>query len=90
MGLPLDDEGGYHDTALPQHAANLKGKLMLVHNFEDDNVLFQNTLQLTTALEAAGKQFEMMLYSQKTHGITGASLRHENQLMLEFFDRALK
>lgn len=90
MGLPLDDEAGYHDTALPQHAANLKGKLMLVHNFEDDNVLFQNTLQLTAALEAAGKQFEMMLYSQKTHGITGASLRHENQLMLEFFDRALR
>ena len=89
MGLPLEDEPGYHETALPQHAANLKGKLMLAHNFEDDNVLFQNTLQLTDALEAAGKQFEMMLYSEKTHGITGASLRHENQLMLDFFDAAL-
>jgi dipeptidyl-peptidase-4 len=89
MGLPQEDAQGYRDTALPQHAANLKGKLMLVHNFEDDNVLFQNTLQLTTALQAAGKQFEMMVYSQKTHGITGASLRHENQLMLDFFDRAL-
>jgi dipeptidyl-peptidase-4 len=90
MGLPQEDASGYRETALPQHAANLKGKLMLVHNFEDDNVLVQNTLQLTTALEAAGKQFEMMLYSQKTHGITGASLRHENQLMLDFFDRALR
>jgi dipeptidyl-peptidase-4 len=90
MGLPLEDEQGYHETALPQHAANLKGKLMLVHNVEDDNVLFQNTLQLTDALEGAGKQFEMMLYSEKTHGITGASLRHENQLMLDFFDAALR
>ena len=90
MGLPLEDEQGYRETALPQHAAKLKGKLMVVHNFEDDNVLFHNTLQLTTALEASGKQFEMMLYSQKTHGITGASLRHENQLMLDFFDWALR
>jgi dipeptidyl-peptidase 4 len=90
MGLPKEDADGYRETALPQHSANLKGKLMLVHNFEDDNVLFQNTLQLTAALEAAGKQFEMMLYPQKTHGITGANVGHENQLMLDFFDRALK
>jgi dipeptidyl-peptidase-4 len=90
MGLPQEDEQGYRETALPRHSANLKGKLMVIHNFEDDNVLFQNTLQLTTALEAAGKQFEMMLYSQKTHGISGASLRHENQLMLDFFDRTLR
>jgi dipeptidyl-peptidase 4 len=90
MGLPQEDAAGYRETALPQHAANLKGKLMVVHNFEDDNVLFQNTLQLTTALEAAGKQFEMMVYSQKTHGITGPSLQHEDHLMLDFFDRALR
>jgi dipeptidyl-peptidase 4 len=90
MGLPSEDPDGYRETALPQHAANLKGKLMLVHNFEDDNVLFQNTLQLTTALQDAGKQFEMMVYPQRTHGITGASGRHENELMLQFFDRALR
>jgi dipeptidyl-peptidase 4 len=90
MGLPKENSEGYRETALPRHASNLLGKLMLVHNFEDDNVLFQNTLQLTEALEAAGKQFEMMLYPQKTHGITGANALHENELMLDFFDRALR
>ena len=90
MGLPAENEKGYSETALARSAGNLKGKLMLAHNFEDDNVLFQNTLQLTSALQTAGKQFEMMLYPQKTHGITGPDLRHENQLMLDFFDRALK
>ena len=38
---------------------------MIVHNFEDDNVLFQNTMQMVNALELAGKQFEFMLYPQK-------------------------
>jgi dipeptidyl-peptidase-4 len=90
MGLPDENREGYRDTALPQYAANLRGKLMLAHNIEDDNVLIQNSLQLSNALQAAGKQFAMMLYAQKTHGITGADLHHEEQLMLDFFDSALK
>jgi len=90
MGLPKENPEGYRDTALPQHAANLKGKLMLAHNFEDDNVLFQNTLQLTSALQSAGKQFEMMLYPQKAHGVTGAALKQMNEMMIEFFDRNLR
>ena len=90
MGLPTEYSDGYRETALPQYAANLRGELMLVHNIEDDNVLFQNTIQLAAALEAAGKQFEMVVYPQKTHAITGVDTRHEDQLMLDFFDRALR
>ncbi|HKE22806.1 MAG TPA: S9 family peptidase [Bryobacteraceae bacterium] len=90
MGLPKDNPDGYRDTALPPKAKNLKGKLMLVHNFEDDNVLFQNSLQLTSALQLAGKQFEYMLYPQKSHGVTGPASQQMNQMMLDFFDRALQ
>jgi len=90
MGLPKDNADGYRDTALPPKAKNLKGKLMLVHNFEDDNVLFQNSLQLTSALQLAGKQFEYMLYPQKSHGVTGPPAQQMNQMMVDFFDRALK
>jgi len=90
MGLPKDNADGYRQTALPQHAANLKGKLLVVHNIEDDNVLIQNTLQLTAALQAAGKQFEMMLYPQKAHHVSGPPVRQMNQMMLDFFERELK
>ena len=90
MGLPKDNPDGYKDTALTAKAANLKGKLLIFHNFEDDNVLFQNTLQMTNALQLAGKQFEFMLYPQKTHGVTGAASRQLQQMTLDFFDRALK
>ena len=90
MGLPKDNPDGYRDTALPPKAENLKGKLMLVHNFEDDNVLFQNSLQLTDALQLAGKQFEYMLYPQKSHGVTGPAAQQMNRMMLDFFDRALQ
>ncbi len=90
MGLPKDNPDGYKSTALPPHASNLKGRLLIFHNFEDDNVLFQNTVQMTAALQQAGKQFEFMLYPQKTHGVTGVYSRQLNQMLLDFFDSALK
>jgi dipeptidyl-peptidase-4 len=90
MGLPKDNAEGYKNTALPQRAKNLQGKLLILHNFEDDNVLFQNALQMMDALQLAGKQFEFMLYPQKQHGITGLAARQMNVMMLDFFDRNLK
>jgi dipeptidyl-peptidase-4 len=90
MGLPKENPDGYQATALTAKAANLKGKLLIFHNFEDDNVLFQNTLQMTNALQLAGKQFEFMLYPQKTHGVTGAAVRQLQQMTVDFFDRTLK
>ncbi len=90
MGLADANAEGYKNTALPQRAANLKGKLMMLHNYEDDNVLFQNSLQMIDALERAGKQFELVLYTQKTHGVTGPEAQHVNASMLGFFERSLK
>ena len=90
MGLPQDNPDGYKNTALGPKAGNLKGRLMIVHNYEDDNVLFQNSLQLVSALEQAGKTFDFMLYPQKSHGVTGPLARQMNAAMVEYFDRWLK
>ena len=69
MGLPKDNPDGYQNTALPPHAKNLKGKLMIAHNLEDDNVLFQNTVQMVDALERAGKPLrDAGLYAEDPRG----------------------
>ena len=90
MGVPKDNAAAYARTALPAQAGKLQGKLMMVHNLEDDNVLFQNSMQMINALETAGKQFELMLYPQKSHGVGGAAYRQLQALMLDFFERHLK
>ena len=90
MGLPKDNPDGYQNSALPAKVNNLKGSLMIAHNLEDDNVLFQNTVQLVDALERAGKAFEMQVYTQKTHGVTGAEARQLNAAMVDFFERTLR
>ncbi len=71
LGLLPDAAKAYDDTSEPKAAANLHGSLLLVHGTSDDNVHFQNTIQMIDALVKAGKQFSLMLYPNKTHGISG-------------------
>jgi dipeptidyl-peptidase-4 len=44
-----------------------------VHGTGDDNVHPQNSLQYANALEAAGKDFTMLLYPNRTHAIAGGT-----------------
>ncbi|MEO8096814.1 MAG: S9 family peptidase [Acidobacteriota bacterium] len=90
MDVPKSNPEGYKNTALPAKARNLKGALMIMHNIEDDNVLFPNTLQMIDALERAGKQFDLVLYTQKAHGVTGPEAQHVNAAILKFFERNLQ
>jgi dipeptidyl-peptidase-4 len=90
LGLPADNENGYQEGSAVTWASKLKGRLLIVHDIEDDNVLFQNTLQMSVALEDAGKQFSIIPYPQKTHGVYGPIRRQLYESMTNFFDQALK
>lgn len=89
MGLPSDNAEGYRRSSPVHQAANLKAHLLLIHCFEDDNVLFQNTFQMAAALGRAGKHFQLMVYPQKTHGVTGPLRRHLYEGVLRFFEERL-
>lgn len=89
LGTPQENEKGYRDSSPVHKAKNLEGKLLLVHNIGDDNVLFQNMLQMTDALQRAGKHFELSIYPQKSHGVSGPARNHLNETMVEFFERHL-
>ena len=90
MGLPAQNTAGYQDSSNVRNASRLAGKLLILHNLEDDNVLFQNTVQMANALEEANRPYFMQLYPQKTHGVTGAPRKTLYQTMIDFFDRNLK
>ena len=91
MGLPKEDEKGYDDSSLPKAAGHLHGSLLLVHGTSDDNVHFQNSIQMIDALIKAGKQFRFMAYPNKTHGIAGTAARtHLFTMMEEFWEHELK
>lgn len=89
LGLPQENETGYKDSSAVTYAKNLKGKLMIVHNTGDDNVLFQNAIMMMNALQLAGKPFESMIYPQKAHGVSGPAARHLLETKTSFFERHL-
>jgi dipeptidyl-peptidase 4 len=90
MGRPEQNAAGYDASSNVKNASKLQGRLLIVHNMEDDNVLFQNTMQLANALEHAGKPFFMQIYPQKTHGVRGPLRKSLYQEMTNFFDAHLK
>jgi dipeptidyl-peptidase-4 len=91
MGLPKDNPKGYDDAAIPKVASQLHGALFLVHGTSDDNVHFQNSIQMIDALIKADKPFRLMIYPNKTHGIAGNAARiHLFQLLEEHFEHELK
>jgi dipeptidyl-peptidase-4 len=73
MGNPKEDPDAYDRTSSIEAAADYQGRLLLIHGTLDDNVHPQNTIQLIDAFIRNEKQFAMMLYPGKTHGITGAA-----------------
>ncbi len=75
MDLPQVNADGYKNSSPVNDAAEMHGKLLEVHGTSDDNVHMQNTIQMVNALINAGKQFQLMLYPQKTHGIGGLAAR---------------
>jgi dipeptidyl-peptidase-4 len=91
MGLPKEKAKGYDESSLPKAAGQLHGSLLLVHGTSDDNVHFQNSVQMLDALIRGGKQFRFMAYPNKTHGIAGPAARTQLFTMMgEFWEQALK
>jgi dipeptidyl-peptidase-4 len=70
MGLLSDNEQGYRDGSPITHAQGLRGNLLLVHGTGDDNVHYQSAERLINALVKLNKQFSMMSYPNRTHGIS--------------------
>jgi dipeptidyl-peptidase-4 len=72
---PQDNPSGYDENSPINFAHLLKGKYLLIHGTGDDNVHFQNSVEMIRALQKANKQFEFMLYPDKAHSISGGNAR---------------
>ena len=59
---------GYTSSSAIANAAKLQGHLLVIHSMLDDNVHPQNTMQLLTALTAAGKDVDLRIYPPGHHG----------------------
>ena len=85
MQTPEENANGYDDNSPINHVEKLTGKFLLVHGMGDDNVHFQNAVELAEALVQADKQFGIMYYRNRSHGISGGNTRlHLYNKMTDF------
>lgn len=87
MGLPQENKADFIAGSPLTYAKNLKGKLLLVHGTADDNVHYQNAEMLINELILQNKQFDMMAYPNRSHGIYEGSntRRHLFTMIYHYF-----
>ena len=91
MGLPQDNQSGYDSTSTMSYVDRLRGKLLLMHGTNDDNVHSQNTTKFVEACIRADKPIDVMYYPTRNHGIYGHNAtKHVYKKLFEYFRLHLK
>jgi len=80
--MPADNGEAYDDSSLLPIADQLTRPLLLIHGLADDNVFAAHTLQLSSALLAAGRAHSVLPLSGVTH-MTSQEVVAENLALLQ-------
>ena len=85
-GLPQDNPKGYDDNSPLSHAEKLaeRTKLLIIHGTADDNVHFQNSMEMCRRLNEAGKQYDMMVYPDQNHSMRPSATTLVRQKMIDY------
>lgn len=85
LRTPQENNSGYEENSPINFVDKLKGKYLIIHGTADDNVHFQNSVDMIAAMVKANKKFESAYYPNKNHGIYGGNTRlHLYNLMTDF------
>ncbi len=77
MRTPKENPLGYYENNPVVSAHKLKGNLLMIHGMSDDNVQLQHTIQMANALNEAHKTYQLYLYPDKDHSISGKQSRYD-------------
>jgi dipeptidyl aminopeptidase/acylaminoacyl peptidase len=82
----------YYEQSSPiTYAENLSVPLLLTHGMLDDNVFFQDMVQLTQKLIELKKDFDVMIYPKEYHGFhLQSSWLDQYKRIYKFFEKNLK
>ena len=85
-GLPQDNPKGYDDNSPLSHAEKLaeRTQLLIIHGTADDNVHFQNSMEMCRKLNEAGKQYDMMVYPDQNHSMRPSATTLVRQKMIDY------
>ncbi len=85
MRTPQENGKSYDDNSPMNHVDKIKGNYLIIHGTADDNVHFQNAVEMVNTMINKGVKFDSEFYPNKNHGIGGAKTRlHLYERMTRF------
>jgi dipeptidyl-peptidase-4 len=91
MRTPSENPEGYKTASPLESTDKLKGKVLLIHGADDDNVHLQNTMNFINALVKAQRPFELYIQPGQKHGFHGEAVEtYLAQRYLDFFKGCLQ
>jgi len=75
MRTPQENPEGYDVNSPINHLKKLKGNYFIIHGSGDDNVHYQNSMELINVLIKENKQFQQFTYPNREHSIYGGNTR---------------
>ena len=84
MRTPQENANGYDENSPINFTKKIRGNYLLIHGSADDNVHYQNSMEMAKELIKNNVPFDMMTYPDKNHGIFGGNTR------LHLFTKILK
>ena len=85
-GIPQQNPEGYDNNSPINYAERLSDntRLLIIHGTADDNVHFQNAMEMCRALNRAGKQYDMMVYPDQNHSMRPHDTVNVRQKMVDY------
>lgn len=85
MSNPQENTGGYIETSMLSHVAELQGKLMLIHGVQDDVVVMQHSMLFLEKCIKLGKQVDFFVYPTHPHNVRGKDRVHLMEKVSRYF-----
>lgn len=76
MRTPQENGENYDVNSPINHVDKIKGSYLIIHGSADDNVHYQNTMEMLTALIKANVEYDSEAYPNKNHSIYGGNTRY--------------
>jgi dipeptidyl-peptidase-4 len=86
MDRPQENKEGYNRSSLLNAAANLRGRLLMIHGTDDDVVLWQHSmLFVEQAVKQRNANLDYFIYPGHKHNVAGPDRVHLYKKVSQYF-----
>ncbi len=90
MDTPKENPEGFEKTSLLNKAKDLKGRLLMIHGYQDPVVVPQNSLDFIRSCIKDNTDIDYFLYPESEHNMRGKTRIHLMKKVTRYFDDYLK